>query len=258
MTRRVLTIALAIAMALIGVGVVLVYVRGADQRAIAGQRAVTVLVAAQQVPAGTTAAAALSGGLLSSERLPAASVPADAVRSITPDLRGLVFGSDLGSGQLVLRPILVSAVQAATGLPVPTGKVAVTIQMCVQKAVAGYIHAGSTIAIFNTFYKAAPGSVTWSCAGTSFAKGATFIHTRLVLNDVQVLAVGAPGSPGQASTTGAFSQSSASQSQTTVMVTVALNQADTERLIELAEWGLPYMAIMTSSSNTAPDITFKP
>jgi len=244
-------------MAVIGVVVVLVYVKGADQRAIAGQKAVTVLVATQQVPAGTTAGTALSEGLLGSQRLPAQSVPSDAVPSITPSLSGLVLSSDLPAGQLLLRPILVTAVQAATGLPIPVGKVAVTIQMCVQKAVADYVHAGSQIAIFNTFYKAPAGSVTWSCAGTTFAKGAAWIRTRLVLNDVQVLAVGTPGAAGsQATATGAFSQSSSTQS--TIMVTVALNQADAERLIELAESALPYMAIMTSSSGTAPDITFKP
>lgn len=248
-------------MAAIGVGVVLVYVKGADQRAIAGQQAVTVLVAAQQVPAGTTAGTALNEGLISTRREPAQSVPFDAVRSITPDLRGLVFSSTLPSGQLLLRPILVTAVQAATALPVPVGKVALTIQMCVQKAVAGYIQAGSQIAIFDTFIKAQAGSVTSSCAGTTFSKAAV-IHTRLVLNDVQVLAYGVAPPPGsQATTTGAFSQSSSSSSsssQTTVMVTVAVDQQDAERVIELAESGLPYMALVTSSSHTTPDYTFKP
>lgn len=261
MTRRILTIALAIVMAVIGVVVVLLYVKGADQRAIAGQKAVPVLVANQQVPAGTTAGAALNEGLLGVQRLPAQSVPSDAVQSITSSLRGLVFSSDLPSGQLLLRPILVTAVQAATGLPIPAGKVAVTIQMCEPKAVAGYIHAGSQIAIFNTFFKAPAGSVSWSCAGTTFTKGATWIHTRLVLNDVQVLAVGAASAAsGQATATGAFSQSnsSASQASGTVMVTVAVNQADAERLIELAESAIPYMAIVTDSSGTAPDTTFKP
>jgi pilus assembly protein CpaB len=245
---------LAIVMAMIGVGVVLIYVKGADQRAIAGQKAVSVLVATQQVPAGTTAGTALSEGLIASQRLPAQSVPSDAVLSITPDVRGLVFSSNLPSGELVLRPILVTAVAGSTGLPVPTGKVAVTILMCVQKAVADYISAGAQIAIFNTYYKAPPGTVTSSCAGTNFSKGAAFIHTRLVLNDVPVLAVGTPVPAGQATATGAVS----SVAQTTVLVTVALNQLDAERLIELAESGLTYMALVTSSSHTSVDFTFKP
>lgn len=248
-------------MAIVGVGIVLIYVKGANQRAIAGQQAVSVLVATQQVPAGTTAATALSEGLIGTQRLPARSVPTDALQSVT-GLRNLVFSSTLPAGQLVLRPVLVTAVQGATTLPIPAGKVALTVQMCVQKAVAGYIQAGSQIAIFNTFYKAPPGSVTSSCAGTSFSKGATSIHARLVLNDVQVLASGAPGSAsaaGQATATGAFSQSNnPSATETTVMVTVALDQQDAERLIELAESGLMYMALMTSSSHTTPDFTFKP
>jgi len=245
---------------MIGVAAVLIYVKGADQRAIAGQQAVTVLVATQQVPAGTTAGAALSGGLLSSQKLPAKSVPPDAVRSITPALQGLVLSSDLPSGQLLLRPILVTAVQAATGLAIPPGKVAVTIQMCVQKAVAGYVRAGSQIAIFNTFYSAPPGSVSASFSGTNWPKAVKSIHTRLVLNDVEVLAVGPASASGSqpATATGAFSQNYAASNQGPIMVTVAVSQVDAERVIELAEAYLPYMALIATSSGTTPDVAFKP
>lgn len=265
MRRRILTIALAILLAVIGTGAVLIYVKQADKRAIAGQKAVTALVATQQIPAGTTAAAALNGGMLSSEELPAASVPTDAVRSITPDLSHLVLSGDLPSGQLLLRPMLVTAVQAASGLPIPSGKVAVTIQLCLQRAVANYVRAGSQIAVFNTFYKAPAGSVTTSCTGTNFSKGAKALHTRLVLNDVQVLSVGPGTAAGPTSSSGsssvtstAFSQTTTASNQTVVLVTVAVDQADAERLIELAEAGIPYLALVSSTSGTRPDITFKP
>ena len=63
MVRRILTIALAIVLAIIGTGAVLLYVKQADKRALAGQKAVTVLVAAQQIPAGTPASTALADGM---------------------------------------------------------------------------------------------------------------------------------------------------------------------------------------------------
>ncbi len=266
MTRRILTIIVAIVLAVIGTGAVLIYVKQADQRALAGQKAVSVLVATQQVPAGTTAAAALHAGYLQAQKLPAASVPADAVRWVGPAISGLVLSADLPSGQLLLRPMLVTAVEAATGLPIPAGKVALSVQMCLQKAVAGYIRPGSLIAVFNTFFKGKSGSVVVSCAGTSWQNGATDIHTRLVLTDVEVLAVGqaSAGTTGVTTTTttsgGILTQgsSSSSSNSTILLVTVAVSQSDAERLIHLAEDGIPYMALVGASSGTKPDTTYKP
>ncbi|HEX9520537.1 MAG TPA: RcpC/CpaB family pilus assembly protein [Streptosporangiaceae bacterium] len=261
MTRRILTIVLAIVLAVIGTGAVLLYVKGADQRAIAGQKAVSVLVAAQQVPAGTTASAALSEGLLSRQKLPAASVPADAVRSITSQLTGLVLSADLPSGQLLLRPMLVTAVVARSGLPIPSGKVALSLQFCLARDVAGYVQAGSEVAVFNTFVTGTPGSATISCAGISAQKG---VKVRLVLPKVQVLAVGpAPTSTasGTGATSTAFSQNSSStqSSSTTIMlVTVAVNQFQAEQLIHLDENQVPYLALVTPSSGVKADVQFQP
>lgn len=265
MTRRILTIVLGIILALIGTGVVLVYVKGADNRALAGQHPVNVLVATKQVPAGTTAQTALSEGLLSRQQLPAKSVPSDAVRSITPQLKSLVLSSDLPSGQLLLRPLLVTAVSAATGLAIPTGKIALSLQFCLVRDVAGYVQPGSEVAVFNTFVSGTPGSATSSCSGISSQKGVTGIHTRLVLPKVQVLAVGPaaltkPGSTSATSTTFAQNNSSSqSSSSTTIMlVTVAVNQADAERLIHLDETQVPYLALVTASSGVKADIQFQP
>ena len=264
MTRRILTIVLAIVLAAVGTGAVLLYVRGADRRALAGQTAVSVMVATQQVPAGTTAGTAITEGLLSRQELPAASVPSDAVRSITSQLKGLVLSADLPSGQLLLRPMLVTAVAARTGFPIPPGKVALSLQFCLARDVAGYVQPGSEVAVFNTFVSGTPGSATQSCAGISSQKGVTGIHTRLVLPKVQVLAVG----PAPASTTGstgatstAFSQNNSTapaSSSTIMLVTVAVNQVDAEKLIHLDETAVPYLALVTSSSGVKADIKFQP
>lgn len=269
MTRRILTIIAAIVLAVIGTGAVMLYIKQADQRALAGQKAVSVLVATQQVPAGTTAGAALRDGFLQAQKLPSESVPADAIRSIGPAISGLVLSGNLPSGQLLLRPMLVTKTVAATGLAIPTGKVALTVQMCLAKAVAGYVRPGSQIAVFNTFFKGKQGAVTVNCTGDSWQSGAKQIHTRLVLTNVSVLAVGSAsaGTVGPTgtttTTTGIFSQgnsssSSSSSNTTTLMVTVAVSQADAERLILLAEAGIPYMALVTESSGTKPDVTFTP
>jgi len=264
LTRRLLTIVLAIVLAVIATGAVLLYVKGADQRYFDRHKAVSVLVAKQQVPAGTQAGTALTDGLLGVEKLPAFSVPSDAVRAITPDLKSLVLSGELPSGELLLKPMLVTALAAHTGLAIPPGMVALSLQFCLARDVAGYVQPGSQVAVFNTFVSGPPGSATQGCNGINVQKGVTGVHVRLVLPNVKVLAAGAAaattGTTGATATSTSFSQSSSAQaSSTTIMlVTVAVNQLDAEKLIHLDEVQVPYLALVTSSSNVHADTKFQP
>ena len=67
MKRRVLTIVLAVTLAVLGALAVLVYVNQADARAVEGQKAVTVLVVGKTIPSGTTARDAKSSPLTLSQ-----------------------------------------------------------------------------------------------------------------------------------------------------------------------------------------------
>jgi pilus assembly protein CpaB len=248
MKRRALTIALALLLAVIGTGAVLAYVSRASARAVAGLKAVTVLVAEQQIPAGTPAGTAWQDGWLRDEQLPAQSVSPDAVGSITADLGSLVMSTDVMPGQVLLRPMLVPAAQVSGGLAIPGSMVAVTIPLCLPEAVAGYVRAGSQVAIFDTFSSGSMSSSV-SCGasgGSQSASGSGTVETRVVLPRVQVLAVGADG--GSAS-----GPSAGGQSQGSVLVTLAVDQADAERVIQLTETGLPYLALLTPASQTGFD-----
>jgi pilus assembly protein CpaB len=263
--RRILTIILAIVLAAIGTGAVLVYVKQADQRAIAGQKAVTVLVATQLIPAGTSASTALQDGLLDSQRLPAGSVPSDAVRSLSPALGVLVMSADIAPGELLLRPMLVTLAQATAGVAIPPGLVAVTIELCMPEAVAGYVRPGSEVAVFDTYAASAGSGVLTAqpnCIGPHQQQEYKAAHTRIVLPKVLVISVGpAPtlGTSSSTATSTAFSQSSSTTStQDAVLVTMAVNQSDAERLINLTETGLPYLALLTDSSQTKPDTSVVP
>ena len=263
MTRRMLTVAVALVLAVLGAVGVLDYAHQADQRALAGMRAVTAYVARAQIPSGTTPAAALRQGLLESQQFPATSVPADAVRSISPALAGLVLTSGLASGQMLLSPMLGTSVVTSASLPVPPGMVAVTLQFCVQQAVANYVTPGSQVAVFNTFVngKAAAGA----CSADSLTSAHPgVLHTRLVLPKVLVLAVGEgtatlPSATALAADPAASSPpSSSSSSPSTIYVTMAVSQVNAERLIELSEAGSPYLALVTSASGAKSDVAFLP
>jgi len=269
--RRVLTVALAILLAVLGTAGVLAYVHKADSRALDAMKPVSVLVAQGQIPAGTSAGSAQQQGLLRSERLPAASVPPNAVRSITPALGSLVLSAQVPSGQLLLRPMLVTSAQAtATGaLAIPRGMVAVTIPLCLPEAVADYVQPGSQVAVFDT-YPTKKSSLQETCnqSGQSHqAQGLGAIITRIVLPRVLVLATGqaaASGTTGASTTaTGsAFSGNSqadpASAPSGAVLVTLAVSQANAERLIMITRAGLPYLALLTSSSQTGFDTGLQP
>lgn len=232
MKRSVLIIGLAVLLAAVGVVSVLYYVRQADARALAGKQAVRVLVAAERVPAGTTAAAAQAAGLLRAEAMPAESVPADALGRVGPEVAELVAGADIAPGQLVLRSLFVAELPTASGLPIPDGKVAVTVALGVTQQVAGYVKPGATVAVFDTHgatnQTAADGEAT----------------TRVLLPEVEVLAVGpAPAGERQSTPNGPNGQ---------VMLTFAVDTAQAERLILGSQTGSLHLALLTADSGVVP------
>jgi len=270
--RRVLTVVVAVLLAVLGTAAVLAYVKQADNRALEGQKAVTVLIAQKVIPSGTSANTAVQDGLLSSQRLPASSVPVDALTSITPALGPLVTSAVVQPGQVLLRPMLVTPAQAtASGaLAIPRGMVAVTIPLCMSEAVAGYVQPGSQVAVFDTYAtKKASLQETCNQSGQSNqALGKGLAITRIVLPRVQVLAIGQAPSSGTTSTSTTASGGASTQSSQTdpaasgptgaVLVTMAVNQADAERLIVITRAGLPYLALLTSSSQIGFDAGLQP
>ncbi len=147
-----LTIALAVLLAVLGTGLVLAYVHKANTRAIEGMHAVTVIVAQKAMPSGTPVGAALHDGTLGSQKLPASAVPADAVGpQQLAEQQGRVTSTPLQPGQLLLQPMLVTATHATAGIAIPAGMIAVTVQLCVPEAVGGYVTAGSNVALFDTY-----------------------------------------------------------------------------------------------------------
>jgi pilus assembly protein CpaB len=250
MKRRGLTIALAVLLAILGTAGVLAYVNHANARALAGQKAVTVLVAKSLIPSGTSAADAQRQGLLGTE-----TVPADALTAITPDISGLVTDSQVQPGQVLLRPILVAAAQVTSGLAIPNGMVAVSIMFCVPEAVAGNVHAGSQVAVFDTVAKGSSAAGNQgACSGQRQPPAGARAATGLILPRVTVLAVGAASASSQSGSS-TSTASSSSSNQNNELVTLAVNQQDAERLILLTEDGLPYLALVNASSSLSATTT---
>jgi pilus assembly protein CpaB len=250
MKKRLLTIVLALVLAGIGTSGVLAYAKQADARAITGMKAVSVLVAQKLIPSGTSAGAALRGGMLAAEKLPASSVPPSAVRSVGPALSSLVTSAAVQSGQLLLRAILVKAgTKTVPGsVTLPPGMIEVTVHLCVPEAVSGDLQAGSQVAVFDTVVLGGGGVSAGAACDGQHAQQAGTVQTRVVLPRVQVMSVGTAPVSGQPA---AAAQSVSAGSG--MLVTLAVSQAQAERLIQVSVTGLPYLALLGTTSRTDAD-----
>ncbi|MGN6609588.1 MAG: Flp pilus assembly protein CpaB [Jatrophihabitans sp.] len=243
MKRRPVQIALALVLALIATGAVYAYVKHADQRAVAGKQAVDVQLVVKPIPAGISGKDLRDGGYLQIDHLPSDSVPADAVRSIGSDLLDQVTTSDIAAGQVLLPQMLGTKTPTTSGLPIPKNKMAVSIAVDAPADVAGYVQPGAQIAVFDTVILTGPHKVAGDNSNGSKDDNWT---TKLLLPRVDVLAAsaGAPSKENAGMNNGTASQQ--------LLVTVAVDQTEAQRLIHETERGNLYLALLSQSSVTAP------
>jgi pilus assembly protein CpaB len=246
MNRRTVMTAVAVILALVGTAAVYGYVRNADSRAVAGQQPVAVLIVDKLIPAGTSARAVRTGGYVKADHVPADATPEGSVKAIGADWQGDVATAAIRPGQVVLRTMFGAKVATTSGLAIPAGKVAVSVKLTTDGDVAGYVQPGSQVAIFDTFVlldgKGVPsGSKTSSDKKDNWA-------TKLLLPRVEVLAV----SQGAPHGVKAGLDNGNTGAVDTLLVTVAVSQTDAERLIHVAQTGMPYAALLSDSSTSRP------
>jgi pilus assembly protein CpaB len=245
MTRRIVAVLISIILAAVGAAAVLLYLRSADARATAGKQARTVLVADKPIPAGTSGRTLRTGGYLRQVRMPAQSLPPDPVTQITTDLDALVVTSAVQRGQLLLRAMFGTATRNGTGLTVPDGQIAITAQVKGSVFGPGAVQPGVKVAIFYTYTPVDDGHRNViSGSGLEKGRGINSV-TRLLLNNVEVLAVGnAPGDKAAA----------AAPTADGVTVTFGVTQVDAERLAHaVALGGELNIAALGDSSDVKPD-----
>jgi len=189
MTRRVIAVLIAVVFAAIGAGAVLLYVRSADTRALEGQEARTVLVAARTIPAGTTAAALRTGKYVREEQMAAATVPEDAMTAIAPADDALVLTADLQAGYMLLRPMLGTAVSKGSGVAMPEGRLAVDARITSTVFSPRSVGPGARVVVFYTYTPASPEKPDEvSGAGLDRAREAK-INSRVLFPDIEVISV---------------------------------------------------------------------
>jgi pilus assembly protein CpaB len=260
MTRRILAVLLSVVLAAVGTAAVMLYVRSADARATAGKKVKLVLVADRQIGPGTSGKALRTGGYLRQVRMPAETLPDDALAQITGDLDGLVTTSAVQKGQLLLRAMFGTAVKNGTGLVIPDGQIAITARVKANVFGAGYVRPGTKVAIFYT-YTPTDDAHRNVVSGAGLERGhAINSVTRLLMTNVEVIAVGPV--PGQknigtgdtGSNPGLTGGSTGTGANDEVAVTFAVSQVDAERLAHAVALGGELNAGMVGdSSDVQPD-----
>jgi pilus assembly protein CpaB len=248
MSRRIIAVLIAVVLAAVGTTAVMLYLRSADARAIAGKQARTVLIAEKQIPAGTSGKALRDRGYLRQVRMPQETLPDDALEQVGPDLDALVTTATVQRGQLLLRVMLGTRINNASGLVIPDGKMAITARVRSNVFGPSSVRAGTRVAIFYT-YTPIDESNRNVVSGAGFERGRTINSvTRLLMTDVEVISVGP--APSEDGPTGAASQPVPDE----LAVTFALNQVDAERLAHaVALGGQLNIGLLGETSNVRPD-----
>lgn len=255
MRSRLLIIVLAAVLALAGTVAVLAYARNANERAIAGLRTENVIAATRNIAPRTSLGLAYREGWLTIEKLPVSSVPIGAISSTT-GLTQLVFSSSVHAGYPVLRPMLVPAAQftGTSVLPISGNMEAVTILMCEQEAVPGYLNGGSYVTVYATVPLSPGVNLERTCETNHQALLPSSTRTVPLLERVQVLSVASPHSatlntPSGGSVAVDPVNSVASQlAQGTVLVTFAVTQSEAIKLIGYSQTDLPYLGLLPSTT----------
>lgn len=237
MGRRTTVLIVAVLLAAVGAALVFVYANNANNRALADQKPVQVLVAKTEIPAGTAATDAQAAGDFQLKDVASASVAPGAISDIHP-ISGEVAIGPIFPGEQILTAQFGQAGQV-TELPIPTGDVAISVQLADPNRVAGFVQPGSQVAVFATM-NAAGGNTGGgsSNASTNF--------TRLLLPNVEVLAAG-PSTFTSTTTTTATGQTNTEQIPRAIL-TLALNQTDAQKVIYASQNGTLYFGLRTSKS----------
>ena len=237
MGRRVVAIFAAALIALVGAAAVLIYARGADERAVASQQPVDVYVAKAVVPSGTTLKDAVQTGLIVKTSVASKGRPLGALTGVDSSNGGLFALSDIQPGTYVLGDAFGTKPVGTKAIDVPAGQVAVSVSLSDPARVGTFLTPGSHIVLYNTYDAASSSGDSGDSGGSE--KSAS--QTRVLLDDVLVIAMG-EASLTPAAPTG-NDDDAAAQPTAGALVTVALPPADATRLVHAIQTGTLYAAL---------------
>src|SRR4029453_9817783 len=219
MQSRILAILVAVVLALVATAALVVYVNGADRRAISDQKPMLVWVAAQAIKAGTPGQSARNTGMIRQVPVPRKNVVDGAVISLT-QIQNRYAAVDIVAGEQLLQKRWVGPGDVAGGplLRIQPGYQALAIEMDLTRQVAGFVTPGDKVSLILSMKRPGPGG--------------DIDRSQFLLQNIQVLAVGATALA-NAATQGGGSR-----------VNRAGPEDKVERVVYAAENGSIYMTLL--------------
>jgi pilus assembly protein CpaB len=237
MGRRTVLLLVAALIAAIGTSLVFLYVRGADNRAVAAQAPVQVLKAVGQINPGETLAQAQSEGKIQLGTVPRDQVLPGAVNSTAGMENEVALSTIFPKEQIITGKFGAAGDQDV--LTIPDGDIAISVNLSDTGRVAGFVSPGANVAIF----------VNGSNGGSSGTAGQD--STRLLLPKVQVIAVGATTVISKTTTDAAGAQTTEQLPKT--LFTLAVNQAEAEKIMYASTHGELSFGLLNEKSKVKPD-----
>lgn len=241
MTRRLGLLGVALLVALLGTFAVFSYVSQVEAQTLTGAEPVDVLVASQRLASGTSGAAVAKGQLAQLVPMPRRAVPEGAITDLAA-VGAQTLVSDVFAGEVLLRAKFADQSARTGNLVIPKGRIAMSVSMGDPERVAGFVVPGSEVAIFVTV-EAAEARAPQTAPGAVQGDGSV---TRLLLPRTSVIAVGP--STLQPVEEGVVDDDVVAKA----ILTVALTQAEAERLVHAQQKGSLYMGLLSATSKTAP------
>jgi pilus assembly protein CpaB len=234
MQSRVLAILVAVVLALVATAALVVYVNGADRRAISDQEPVRVWVAAKPIKAGTSGVNARNQRLIEQVEMPRKSVVEGSVRSLT-QIQNRYAAVDLVRGEQLLLRRWVGAEDVAGRrlLQIPAEHQALSIGVDLTRQVAGFVTPGDSVSMVLSMPR----------AGTE--------RSQFLLQNIQVLAVGATALSSTSTQGGGGRVAQGRGSQNLTAVTLAVPENHVERVVFAAEHGSIYLTLMPPNAEAA-------
>src|SRR5829696_4328277 len=214
--RRLLAALAALLLLVVGTAVLVAYVHGADNRALAGVRSVDVLVADELIPEGT---------------------PADEisrmVRTETVPAKSAVAGRVTDLDALTARFAQPDDLQSAGTVAVPAGLQEVSVLLEPQRAVGGRLAAGDTVGVV---------------VSLTFEDGTSATHA--VLHDVLVTQVQGAPAPVESTDEQETASSGSLAPLGSLMITFAVSAAQAEAVVFGVEHGTLWLSLEPEGAET--------
>ena len=260
MSRKLIGIISAVILAAVGTVALVAYVSQAEDRALAGEELVEVYVVNTLVPAGTPGSEVDDYVVI--EQVPVKIQAEGSVDSL-PSLATLVAAVDLVPGEQLVDTRFITRAEVtdrAAGVQVPDDKVEITIQLDPARAVGGLVEEGQTVAVFASFEPFDLNPTVVEVDGEEVAlpeavatevEGKTPNSTDIILRKVLVTAV-------QETLSRTFSSEDDEVNRLdtapddALLVTLAVDPKDAERIVFTAEFGSLWLAI---DRETVPEVS---